>query len=250
MSHDFYKNLAPVYHLVFPVDGKDELLVKCFEGAQRLLDVGCSDGRVAKAVAQKIEGVTIDAIDLSRDLVQIAKGVVENSTVFDSIRVKEMDMMDINQMYQPDTFDGVYCIGNTLVHLNDEQEIKVCLSGFYHVMKPNGTLVVQILNYDVVLDEQMQMLPTIENDSIQFERRYTHGGSHIDFISHLTLKNKDDLKLSASTKLFPIRTESLVTLLKQQGFTDVTCYSGYKFDVFDPQKLTFIVTAKKMEKIK
>ena len=64
----FYKILAPVYHHVFPVDGKDLFLSKCFKAQSHLLDIGCSDGRVAAGLSQMNLGYKIKAIDLDEDL--------------------------------------------------------------------------------------------------------------------------------------------------------------------------------------
>jgi SAM-dependent methyltransferase len=72
------------------------------------------------------------------------------------------------------------------------------LSAAFNVLKPGGTLAIQILNYDFILESSMTRLPLIENETIRFERYYEfssgQAGPLVDFITKLTIK-KDSLVL-------------------------------------------------------
>ena len=244
MSDQFYKNLAPVYHYVFPVEGKDRFLAACFSKGTRLLDVGCSDARVALALSDILEDAEIEAIDLSRDLLEVAQNVIKGKP---HIYLREMNMLHVHKNYGNQAFDGIYCIGNTLVHLENEDQIAQCLEGFYQTLKSSGTMVIQILNYDKILDEHIHKLPLIDNEQITFDREYTPKGDHLTFGSTLTIKGDGGRVLKASTLLYPIRKGALVNILNRIGFMDIKTYSSFKFDDDDVQKLPLILIAKKGE---
>ena len=244
MSDQFYKNLAPVYHHVFPVEGKDRFLAACFSKGSRLLDVGCSDARVALALSEMLEDVEIEAIDLSMDLLDVAQKVIQGKS---HIHLREMNMLHVHQHYGNLAFDGIYCIGNTLVHLEDTEQISKCLEGFYLTLKSSGTLVIQILNYDKILDEHITTLPLIDNEWITFDRVYTPMGNLLTFGSTLTIKEGERRELNASTPLYPIRKAPLIDILSRIGFVDIKVYSSFKFDVYDVRMLPLILIAKKGE---
>lgn len=236
----FYKILAPVYHRVFPVEGKDTFLSQCFKSESKLLDIGCSDGRVAANLIQLNRGFHITAIDLSEDLIEVAKKVNQNHPT--EVEIRLMNMLDIHQYFGAESFDGVYCIGNTLVHLRDDTEVRRAIKGMYDVLKTDGVLVLQILNYEKILREKPETLPLIENNFVRFERAYTYEMHQIVFSSKLVV---DENVQGASTILYPIKPDALASILSDIGFSGVTFYSGFNFLAFDENKLPLVIVAHK-----
>lgn len=236
----FYKILAPVYQHVFPVETKDVFLSRCFKAESSLLDIGCSDGRVAAGLNQMNHGYKITAIDLSEELIEIAKTV--NQYEKEHVEVLYLNMLDLSKQFNNETFDGVYCIGNTLVHLKDEVEIRSAIKSMYDVLKPEGVLVLQILNYDKILKEKPKTLPLIENSFVRFERNYEYEENHIVFSSKLVVNKQEQ---SASTVLYPISVDALVSLLDEVGFKRVSLYSGFDFSTYDVNKLPLVIVAHK-----
>ena len=239
----FYKNLAPVYQYVFPVMEKGNFLFNHFKNNKVILDVGCSDGRVALALAEKDLNYEIIGIDLSQDLIEVAKDVTKNNS---HVSIRNMNMLDVGQDYSTNYFDGIYCIGNTIVHLNDEKEITEALTSFNRVMKVDGRLIIQILNYDLILRDQIKELPLIDNENVRFEREYNFiDAQHMQFNASLTLKKDGEQRLTANTMLYPITKDSLERCLHISGFEDLVWYSDFKASNYDPEKLTLIVVATK-----
>lgn len=237
----FYKNLAPVYHHVFPVGQKKAFLSNCFKPKSKLLDIGCADGRVAAALADTANGYQITGIDLSSDLIQVAKTV---TAAYEAIHIIELDMTAVGAVFPAESFDGVYCIGNTLVHLEDFEAISKTLAAFYKVLSHGGTLVLQLLNYDKILNERLEALPLIDNACVRFERRYQYVGDRITFASTLTLKDTSET-LESSTQLFPLLQKPLLVAMKQMGFESIEVFSGFDASAFDSEKLPLVITAKK-----
>ncbi|HAE42686.1 MAG TPA: hypothetical protein DCG34_07175 [Clostridiales bacterium] len=234
----FYKNMADVYHHIFPVDNKTDFLVSQFTPQGHLLDVGCSDGRVAYEMAKK--GFSVEAIDLSEDMIRIANEISDMGYWF---HVRQIDMVQVSEYFDYDMFDGIYCIGNTLVHLSNYEEILETLKGFRKLLKEDGKLVVQIINYDYVYQNNIQSLPLIENKVLRFERFYRLEDSRVIFKTKLNIKSTDS-KYEAETNLMPLRKDKLESLLRKAGFTEFSWHSNYKGEPFKNDGLPLIVVAK------
>jgi glycine/sarcosine N-methyltransferase len=234
-----YKNLAQVYHLIFPAAPKIPFLLEQFKDHKKLLDIGCSDGRVAELLS-KIQH-EVDAVDLSDDMIQIAQKNSKNDSLF---RVQKLDMLKLSSHFEADAFDGLFCIGNTLVHLNNFLEIKQALLAFNTVLKPGGKLIIQILNYDYILKTKPSSLELIENESLRFERHYTYTSDKILFSTSLHIKENQSV-LHGSTELLPLTKGELDSLLRETGFHTLTWYSGYSGVPFDANAIPLIVVASK-----
>ncbi len=233
----FYKNLAAVYHHVFPAQKKAAFVNANIAPSSQLLDVGCSDGRMAKYLVQK--GHHVDAFDLSEDMVAIATSVSQNNALFS---VRQRDMLDVATMYDLASYDAVICTGNTLVHLKDDTQIKTALIGFKKVLKPKGKLILQILNYEMVYRDNITKLPLIDNEYVRFDRHYRLNQQSVTFSTTLTIKASKD-SYDSSTTLYPIKPNTLKHILVELGFNDLTFYSGFDGTTYSNDKLPLIVIA-------
>ena len=85
---------------------------------------------------------------------------------------REMDMLRLKFNFPEKYFDAVICFGNTLVHLDSITQIRDFLQQCAHLLKNDGILFLQILNYHYILSQKVDELPLIDNDQIRFERYY------------------------------------------------------------------------------
>jgi glycine/sarcosine N-methyltransferase len=77
---------------------------------------------------------------------------------------------------------GAICLGNTLPHLCEEAEVRACLSGLARLLRPGAPFLLQLLNYDRILDRAERTFPVVlrpgeaEGESTVFLRLMTHQG--------------------------------------------------------------------------
>ncbi len=235
----FYTKLSEVYQHLFPAQGKLALLDQHFKPQSNLLDMGCSDGRVALGMATL--GHKVEAADLSEDMIATALDVSQDQSLF---QVKQVNMLETSKHFPARYFDGVYCIGNTLVHLNQEDQVAQAIRSFHTVLKEDGVLILQILNYEKVIKDQITTLPLIDNDYVRFERAYDLGDNLITFKTKLTIK-ETGISTEESTTLMPLKKDQLASLLLENGFTDLKWFGNYDGKPFANEDLTLIVVAKK-----
>lgn len=229
--------MADYYQYIFPSHKKIEFLNTEFKGFSDLLDVGCSDGRVAKGLSDK--GFNIEAFDLNKEMVRVARDISKNEKDF---KVSLIDMTRVDKHFEDNSFDGIYCIGNTLVHLKDYNLIENTIKKLKTLLKEDGKLVIQIINYDYIYDKNIKELPLIENEKLKFERYYELEKENVIFKTKLKIKETDE-KFKGSVDLFPIRKDELEKALKSAGFNKFKYYGGFGRKKFSSKARPLIVVA-------
>jgi 2-polyprenyl-3-methyl-5-hydroxy-6-metoxy-1,4-benzoquinol methylase len=195
-----------------------------------LLEVGCANGKLTHALLNyKITG-----IDLEASFIDIAKHRYPEVVFY------QMNMLDIDQLNE--TYDGIICFGNTLVHIN-HHDIQTFLEKAYDRLNKNGKILIQILNYEYILDHEIKKLPLIDNEIIRFERSYEHGDAFL-FNTKLTIKIDNSI-IENSVELTPITQKALLTALENVGFKNATVYGNFSEAPITPTSLPLIVKAEK-----
>jgi 2-polyprenyl-3-methyl-5-hydroxy-6-metoxy-1,4-benzoquinol methylase len=238
----FYEEIAEYYDYIFPLNRTQVEFVK---GSIKepyhnkiILDIGCGTGDLA--IALSAAGFAVAGMDSDPVMLQKAEDKMTNSLVVFTM----MDMRGIRGYYNPSIFDAVLCFGNTLVHLASIQEIGRLCKDVKHILKQNGKFLLQILNYDHILDHNIRSLPTIDNQFITFERTYDYNTDKnlITFKTSLTVKETSK-KIINEVYLFPIRKDELYLSLRNSGFSDISFYRDFDRSMLKADSLPLVVEA-------
>jgi glycine/sarcosine N-methyltransferase len=139
----FYKSIAPYYDYVFPPSPLQVQFIESIAGKlenKKMLEVGGGTGNLAMLLGE--QGALVDGIDLDEEMIGYAQKKAENK---EGINFFEMDMLQISEKWEANTFDAVVSFGNTIVHLDDLPQIKSFFTMVKSVIKPEGLLTVQII---------------------------------------------------------------------------------------------------------
>jgi SAM-dependent methyltransferase len=240
----FYDAVCAHYDDIFPTDGAQVRLVEgALAGAARVLEIGAATGNLAIPLAAHIREIV--GIELSAAMVAIAeaKAAAAGSTA----RFLALDMRELGGAFAAAAFDGIVSVGNTIVHLRDEAEIAAVIGDASRLLAPGGRLLLQVINYQRILDGRIAELAPIDNAAIRFERRYAfaRGDGRIDFDTVLTVKASGE-RLANSVPLFPIEPEALRRILAGAGFTVAAEHGSFRGDAFAPASaVQFVVVARK-----
>ena len=151
-----------------------------------------------------------------------------------------MNILDIDTQFPERSFDLALCFGNTIVHLQNIEDVELFFKKVRLVLKPGEMFLFQIINYDFVLDSNLKGLPTIENEKIKFERHYSLDKNEmIDFSTVLTIKETGEI-LNNSVKLFPVRKKQAERALKNAGFEHIKSYSSFTKNEYNPRSLPLV----------
>jgi len=237
---DFYTSISRYYDHIFPFSPAQlemtALTLQDNPGA-KILDIGCATGSLALTLAEK--GFTVEGIDY--DETMIASAEKKKSDHRSNPRFRYMNMLTVAEEYVAGTFDAALCFGNTLVHLTRRSDIEKLFAALAAVLKTDGLLMLQILNYDYILDKKVSKLPPIENKVISFKRSYSaRDDGLIDFNTELTIIETDAV-MSNSIALFPLRKAELEELMTSAGFIDLEFFGDFKMNPLTNSSLPLVV---------
>jgi 2-polyprenyl-3-methyl-5-hydroxy-6-metoxy-1,4-benzoquinol methylase len=234
-QNEFYSSISSHYSEIFPYKPAQLQFVKKQPGqikGAKILDIGCATGELSYHLAE--QGAEVTGIDLNPDLIAQAKKSKKHS----GLHFQVGDMLKLTTDFPPESFDAALCFGNTLVHLLSIERIREMLEGTNRILKPDGKFLLQILNYDYILDEQVTELPLIETDNIRFVRNYHFEKDNpvVTFQTELILK-KEGKSVRNETSLLALRSEELkkysakqasktlsfLPILKKNSLAESTC---------------------------
>jgi len=236
-----YEDLKDNYDFIFPLS-KDmvEYFIQIIENRKinekvGVLDIGCATGSLAIELSKTADSVV--GIDLDAGMINIAKSRLEakNSNVI----FKNMNALEIGNVFSKDQFDVVSCLGNTLVHLDGVSEIDRLFSGVRKILKKDGLFIIQIINYDYILKNRIDRLSDIIHKDIKFERyyKYNQEKNRITFETKIINSNET---LENKVELYPFLIRELEDTAAKNGFKDVKLYSSYKKDKFSIDNIYYI----------
>ncbi|KGE17913.1 class I SAM-dependent methyltransferase [Paenibacillus wynnii] len=233
----FYEILTPYYDEIFPVNDKQvNFLCSYFPNGSTLLDVGAGTGNTAIAMARA--GYKLTAAEPEDRMTDNMKEKANLNKI--QINVIPNSMQQISQLRE--TFDGVYCIGNTLPHLDNFQQICTFLQAAYDKLNKHGKLVIQTVNFEKVLLHQHYSFPLIQKDTFTFTRQYELLDNKIMFTA--ILKDQSDTH-SNTLPLYPITRTQLQNELENCGFHSIAVYGDYGKSPYNTESSGLVISAVK-----
>lgn len=234
----FYEELSRYYDEIFPVDSKEMAFIAGqVSGRKNLLDLGCGTGNKTVHCAGAVARIT--AVDLDPGM--IARAKADNARL--NIEYEVLDMTLVGVRFPANTFDAVICLGNTLVHLENLDAVTAFLGGVRACLARDGVLVLQILNYDRILDNGVRELPLLESAHAVFSRRYSREGNRLHFHTALRLKQTGECH-DNDVPLYPLRRAELEGALSRTGFPKPALYGNYQGDPFTAESFALIAVCK------
>lgn len=234
----FYKKLSQYYDEIFPLgQAQSVFLEKSFEKNSKILDLAAGTGTYTFYLNEK--GYEVDAIELDHDMCNQFKAKLKDPF---ELTVFEMDMRLIDEFCVK--YDGIYCIGNSIVHLGSLEEIESMIQKTYDELNDNGTLVIQIVNYDRILDGHITELPTIKRpkSNLEFERIYKLEDNKVQFVGKLHVQ---DEIFESVVPLITLRKDVLKSMLEKSGFKTIEIYGSFNEDTWTDESFATVIRAVK-----
>ncbi|AGX42530.1 class I SAM-dependent methyltransferase [Clostridium saccharobutylicum] len=240
---EFYNELSKYYNDIFPPNTTTlTFLLNHLKNRDSILDVACGSGEYTIQLTQN--NYNVIGVDLEKEMIKKAKDKAKRMHL--NINFQVANMLSLKENFKENDFSGIFCIGNSLVHLKNIDEIYVSLKDMYNLLKHNGNLIIQIINYDRILNHDIKELPTIKNDEagIEFIRQYEKENNRILF--NTILKTRDNQEFKNTVSLLPLTSSNLISIIRKCGFRDVHLYGRFNGCAFNKDKsLPIILVCKK-----
>lgn len=240
----FYDSLAPSYDRMTRFDERLRKELKHFKALVKkyrittALDAGAGTG--FHSVLLSKAGVKVTAVDLSPSMLTLARKNARLNKV--KIKTVRSDFLSIGKNIRMN-FGAIFCLGNSLPHLSG-RDLGRTIKVFFDKLEPGGALILQILNYDRILDYQEFLLNIRIAENRTTLRYYDKKKTHLIF-NLLTIESGDGpkypLMARKAVKHHPIRRKTLLGLVNKQGFVEVQTFGGIGGEVYDPINSTDLV---------
>jgi len=242
-----FSHLAAYYEALFPArkDQLDFLEQVRPEGVPaRWIDIACGTGQQMSGLAGR--GLEVWGLDL--DETMLAGLWMRRPDLKD--RTVKGDMRQADRLLSG-LLDGpagvVYCIGNSLVQLTEDDEILESLSAFHYLLAPGGVVTVQIVNFDRVLENNLQGFKPLERtagDGSAFilERRYEPSEREGCLRFHTRLTTSDGIE-EQQHDMRALTRAQFEGLMETAGFHTPSWYGDYDLSEWDQGSPATIVTA-------
>jgi glycine/sarcosine N-methyltransferase len=203
----------------------------------KLLDAACGTGMHVIALAQR--GYTAAGADLSAGMIEQAFANAASAGVQADFQVAGFGALAERFA----GYDALLCLGNSLPHVLDRNELVRTLADFAACLRPGGLLLLQQRNFDAVLAQQARWMKSeragrLGEQEWLFVRFYDFdldGLVTFNIITLMRVGQGDWQQKVDSTRLYPLRRDELVSALDATGFEQIGCYGSMSGEPFDPQ---------------
>ncbi len=232
-TNEFYDAVAEHYHLFYRdwkavLDREGMTLRKLLweRKAQTVLDASCGPGTQAIALAR--QGFDVTAADINQTMILKARENAAAYHVADDITFVRVGFLELTHSLTG-PFDAVLTKGNALPHLLTDGEIKTALHNFHKLLKPGGTLIIGIRDFDLLLEDRPRLIPGQFHDdpdeqNILFDIWDWDDGPPVTvtFNKFLVSGQGDDYRVQKhSVRYRALRRDELEAMLTDVGFTDL-----------------------------
>lgn len=227
----FYDEFADSYDEIvgwhLRLDNECKQLIALFKrhGIKDVLDVGCGTGMHVIKLSKK--GYNIVGVDYSPGMLAQAR---INAKEFKAKGLKFIsgEFTRITRAVKG-PFDAIICMGNSLPHLVDDDNIRITLAYFFKLLRPGGMFALQTVHFDHFLDSPESAVAVTDGirhgRPVTFRRHYEFKGTKLIFHVCVYDANSRELLESFSSPINAIRKELLELFLEKGGFESIQYFS-------------------------
>lgn len=235
----FYQEISPYYDYIFPAGEEQLKLISDIAGEppKRILDIACGTGAYSVRLAKA--GHDVWGVDADPEMIRLAG--LKAAANYVPVKFFAGDMLELDKGLGSTggKFDCIFCIGNSIVHLGSKDAIRTAVIKMKEQLVPGGSIVLQIINFDRILEKGVTSLPTIKNEEagLVFQRNYIRDENSglIYFDTVLAVDEKTGpVRLSNRVELFPLTSSMLGSIFMSAGVDSFNFYGDFNRNQYVP----------------
>jgi len=231
----FYDSLADEYDEMTGMESRFSKETPIFQSLikkyhiTKALDAGCGTGFHSILLAQL--GLQITATDISENMLRLAQKNAKQRKV--QIKIIKASFDDLNKNVN-NIYDAVFCLGNSLVHIQKEKELLNSLENIYGILKSGGQLFVQMLNYNRIIKNRERIQSIKEINGKIFVRFYDFMEKTLLFNMLTIIKQESEIKHSLrSVEIYPWQSADLVRIFRNAKYSKTQIFSDMSLNTYD-----------------
>jgi ubiquinone/menaquinone biosynthesis C-methylase UbiE len=234
-NKEFFNQLAPDYNEMISfekaVENKKNIFQKFLSPEMRFAaDLGCGTG--IDSIALSSLRLKVDAFDPSSEMIKAAKENAKGEGLKINFHNYSIDLIP-DKFY--DKFDFAISLGNTFANI-EQEKFQNSIFRCFDILKSNGLLLIQILNYKKVVEAKQRIVNITEGNNKYFVRFNDFLTGEIIFNILTFSKEKPSKYNLISTKLFPYNYLDFKIELENAGFTSIEFFSDFKLSTFNTRQ--------------
>jgi SAM-dependent methyltransferase len=191
-----------------------------------VLDAACGGGELAHALA--VSGSVVTAVESEQALLKNAKAYSMKDKVPRALQFESAPLLELPG--KPGSYHVMLCLNNASSALKDESEYQSFFKQAATLLNKGGRLVMQLFNYDMLLDYKVRELPDLVNEEtgirVQRKLRLRNDG-YLCMQTELSLLRIDAKELTKQEiVIYPIRRLQIQKMLQDAGFVVVDFYGS------------------------
>lgn len=243
----FYNTLSKYYDVVFKQEEKTiEFLLETLQYGDRVLDAACGTGTYSIPMNKK--GANVVGVDLDSTMIEKAKSKVKNYN--HNVQFLEGNMIHLKERFGKESFNIIFCIGNSIVHLESKKQIEAVIKDYYEMLKEKGILIIQIINYDRIIEQGITELPLIhrKEEGVKFIRTYEYLSSEekIYFKTKIIVNedgNGEIIEEDSVITLIPLLKDEIYNMFVKAGFNKIDVFGGFNKAQYNSESYALIIRA-------
>ena len=217
--------------------------------SRRVLDLGCGSGEHSRFLASR--GFEVTGVDASPSQVQAAQEADPGGRYLQA----SLTTLPVAHLAPQ---GAALCVGNTLPHLTEEADLRAFFTGLAACLVPGAPFLLQILNYDRILDRGERTFPLVlrpggaEGEDTVFLRLMTHHGEGRLTFTPATLRHRPgcvpplEVLAAEEVSLHGWRRAEVEALLEECGFRLRETLGTMTGEAWSPTSSDLVVIAERI----
>ncbi|MEZ5359485.1 MAG: class I SAM-dependent methyltransferase [Candidatus Zixiibacteriota bacterium] len=188
---------------------------------KKALDAGCGSG--VHSIIMAKNGVDVTGLDASAEMLELArKNALREGVEFPT----EKEYFETMPNAWTDTFDGVFCLANSLVGVETGERLALSMKSFQRVLKPGGVAIIQLVNFIKYRSKDQRIIKVSSKENYTFVRFFDFEEKAVRLNVLVIEHNMGQTSHQfISEKILPINTDVIEVSSRIAGFSKVEFYS-------------------------
>jgi len=217
--------------------------------SRQVLDLGCGSGEHTRFLT--VLGFDVVGVDASTSQLAAARAADPGGQYVEASLTALAGMLGTEQ-------GAAICVGNTLPHLCEEEEVRVFFSGLALHLAPGAPFLLQLLNYDRILGRGERTFPVVlragegdGGDTVFLRLMTHHGDGRLTFTpAHLRYRPGSGTPLEViaahDVSLRGWRRGEIEALLRETGFQVRELLGTMTGEAWSPTSSDLVVVAERV----